>query len=64
MYVMHMTCGHLILGNFWQCSRRVMHNGYESTYVVEQGKVKYKLHPLVRSHKESILMCFGRDVPL
>ena len=41
-----------------------MHNGYENTYVVQQGKVKYKLYPLVRSHKESILMCFGRDVPV
>ena len=60
--VMYMTCGNLILGRSWQCSRRVMHDGYENTYLVQQGKVRYKLHPLVRSHKESILMCFGEEM--
>ena len=62
--VMHMTCGNLILGRSWQCSRIFMHNDYENTYVIQKGKVKYNLHPLVRSHKESILMCFGKDVPV
>ena len=44
-----MTYWNLILGRSWQFSRRVMHDGYENIYLVQQGRMKYKLYPLVRS---------------
>ena len=47
--VMYIYSGNLISGRSWQCSRRVMTDGYENTYVVQQGRMKYKLYPLVRS---------------
>lgn len=59
--VMDMSCGHLILGRPWQYSRRIIHDGYQNTYVVHKGGRKYKLSPLMGKARDNTVMCFGNE---
>lgn len=60
--VMDMSCGHLILGRPWQYYRKFIHDGYQNTYLVHKGKIKYKLCPLFQCGKDHTVMCFGDEL--
>lgn len=59
---MDMSCGHLILGRYWQWYRKLIHDGFTNKYLVHHEGKNYDLQPLVKNQEDPLLMCFVSEI--